>query len=134
MDYEKLLKRGLDKVPKKEKAGDRFEMPRLKVHKSGNRSVIANFSEAAGTLRRDPKHFMKFLLKELATSGELKGQGLEVQGVFTPDAVNKKLEKYVESYVKCQACGKHDTDLVREKGFFFVKCEVCGARDPVSKV
>ena len=134
MDYESLLKRGMDKVPKKEKAGDRFEMPRLKVQKSGSRSVITNFSEAAGTLRREPRHLMKFLLKELATSGELKGNGLEVQGAFSPDAVNKKLEKYVESYVKCQACGKHDTNLVREKGFFFIKCEVCGARDPVSKV
>lgn len=134
MDYEKLLKRGLSKVPKKEKSGDRFELPRLKVQKSGSRSIITNFSEAAGTLRREPKHMMKFLLKELGTSGDLKGHTLEVQGVFMPDAVNKKLEKYVESYVKCQACGKHDTNLVKEKGFFFLKCEVCGARDSVSKI
>ncbi len=134
MDYEKLLKRGLSKVPKKEKLGDRFEMPRLKIQKSGSRSTLVNFSEAAGTLRRDPKHLMKFLLKELATSGEAKGSSIEVQGIFTTEAVSKKLEKYVDMYVKCPECGKCDTNLVKERGFFFIKCEVCGAREAVSKV
>jgi translation initiation factor 2 subunit 2 len=109
-------------------------MPRFKVQKSGSRSVLTNFSEVAGALRREPKHLMKFILKELATSGELKGASLEVQGSFFPDVVNKKLEKYVESYVKCPECGKHDTNLTKERGFFFIKCEVCGAREPIGKV
>ena len=134
MDYEKLLTRGLAKVPKKKQGADRFEMPGFRIQKSGSRSTLVNFSEVAGTLRRETKHLMKFLLKELATSGELKGNGLEVQGIFMADAVNKKLEKYVETYVKCPECGKHDTNLVRERGFFFIKCEVCGARNPVGRV
>jgi translation initiation factor 2 subunit 2 len=134
VDYEKLLKRGLDKVPAKEKSGERFEMPVLRVQKSGSRSILVNYSEVAGVLRRDPKHLMKFLLKELATSGEAKGSSIEVQGVFNQDVVNKKLEKYVEGYVKCPECSKHDTNLVKERGFFFLKCEVCGAREPVGKV
>ncbi len=132
--YEKLLGRGLARVPKKEKAGERFEMPGFRVQRSGSRSLLANFSEVAGTLRREPKHLMKFLLKELATSGEAKGHGLEVQGVFTTEVVNKKLEKYVDLYVKCPECSKHDTNLVKDRGFFFIKCEVCGAREPVGKV
>jgi translation initiation factor 2 subunit 2 len=134
MDYEKLLKRGLEKVPKEERTGERFEMPVLKSQKSGSRSILSNFSEVAGTLRREPKHLMKFLLKELATSGEFRGSALEVQGIFTQDAVNKKLLKYVDAYVKCPECGKHDTNLVKERGFLFIKCEVCGAREPVGKV
>jgi translation initiation factor 2 subunit 2 len=132
--YEKLLGRGLARVPKKETTGDRFEMPRFGVQRSGSRSLIVNFQEVAGTLRREPKHLMKFVLKELATSGELKGSGLEVQGAFTTEVVNKKLEKYVDSYVKCPECGKHDTQLVKERGFFFIKCEVCGAKEPIGKV
>jgi translation initiation factor 2 subunit 2 len=134
MDYDQLLKRGLSKVPKKEKAGERFEMPDFRVQKSGSRSVIVNFSEVADVLRRDPKHLMKFLLKELATSGESKGSSLEVQGVFASEAVNKKLEKYVQAYVACPECGKHDTHLTKDRGFFFMKCEVCGAREPLGKV
>lgn len=132
--YEKLLGRGLARVPKKERTGERFEMPGFRVQKSGSRSLLVNFSEVTGILRRDTKHLMKFLLKELATSGEAKGTGLEVQGVFTTEAVNKKLEKYVDLYVKCPECAKHDTNLVKDRGFFFIKCEVCGAREPVGKV
>ena len=134
MDYESLLKRGLAKVPSKEKGKDRFEMPVLKVQKSGSRSILVNFNEVAGILRRESKHLMKFLLKELATSGEAKGQSLEVQGSFTPDAVNKKLQKYVVTFVECPECHKHDTNLSKDRGFTFMKCEVCGAREPVSKV
>jgi translation initiation factor 2 subunit 2 len=134
MDYVKLLSRGLAKVPAKEKGKERFEMPVLNVQKSGSRSVLANFGEVARTLRREPRHLMKFLLKELATSGELKGQGLEVQGNFTRDVVNKKLEKYVAVFVECPECHKHDTQLLKDRGFMFMKCEVCGAREPVGKV
>ncbi len=133
-DYEELLKRGLSKVPMKDKGGERFVMPRFRVQKSGSKSVIVNFSEVASALRRDSGHLMKFLLKELATSGEAKGQGLEVHGVFMADAVNRKLEKYLELYVRCRECGKHDTNIVKERGYSFLKCEVCGARDPVGKV
>ncbi len=133
-DYEKLLERGLKKVPDKQKAADRFVMPTSRIQKSGSRSIITNFQEIAGALRREPKHLMKFLLKELATSGELKGPALEVQGGFSADIVNKKLDKYVVSYVRCPECGKHDTNLVKEKGTLLIKCEVCGAREPVSKV
>ncbi len=133
-DYEELLKRGMKGVPSRETEVDRFEMPMFRVQKSGSRSVLVNFSEVADALRRDRKHLMKFLLKELATSGEAKGTCLEVQGVFSTDAVNKKLEKYVDSYVKCPECGKHDTNLVKEKGFFLLKCEVCGARESVGRV
>lgn len=134
MDYEKMLARGLAKVPDKEKSGERFEMPVLKVQKAGSRSVLVNFNEVVGVLRRDQGHLMKFLLKELATSGEMKGSSLEVQGGFSQDLVNKKLLKYVESYVRCPECGKHDSELVKEKGYFFIKCEVCGARTAVGKV
>jgi translation initiation factor 2 subunit 2 len=132
--YEELLTRGLKQVPEKEKSGERFKMPEFRVQKSGSRSVLVNFSEVAGILRREASHLMKFLLKELATSGELKASGLEVQGVFGSDVVNKKLEKYVDTYVKCPECGKHDTELKKERGFSFIKCEVCGAREPVGKV
>ena len=132
--YEVLLKRGLKRVPAKEKSDERFKMPSLSVQKTGSRSLIVNFAEVAKALRREPKHLMKFILKELATSGELKGVSLEVTGVFSTEAVNRKLEKYVDMYVKCPECGKHDTELVKERGFIFIKCEVCGAREPVGKV
>ena len=133
-DYEKMLKRGLAKVPKKSAGGERFEMPRLQAHKAGSRTIMPNFCDVASALRRDSNHLLKFLLKELATSGEVSGKKLEVLGNFNEDVVNRKLEGYVKTYVLCRECGKPDTKIVKEKGFTFIKCEACGARHTVAKV
>ena len=135
MDYEKLLNRGLKKVPLKEKGSkERFEMPRAQVFISGSRTTILNLGEIASILRREPAHIMKFLLKELATKGEIEGSKANFQGVFSSHVVNTKIESYVKTYVICPECGKPDTKLTRDDRQFFVKCEACGARHPVSRV
>jgi translation initiation factor 2 subunit 2 len=132
MDYEKLLQRGLKKVPEKLKEKSRFVIPKVDATKSGARTNINNIQEVADGLRRDVKHLVKFLLKELATKGEMEGKKLVVLGNFHPDAINRKIELYVKNYVICEECGKPDTKLVKEKGFVFLVCEACGARHPVS--
>jgi translation initiation factor 2 subunit 2 len=134
MDYKELLKRGLKKVPEKIETKERFEMPRMWVQIAGSRTTMTNFSEVSAALRRNPKHLMKFMLKELATKGSLSGTRLEVQGNFSEEMVNRKLDLYVKNYVACPECGKHDTKLVKERGFAFIKCEVCGARHTAAKV
>jgi translation initiation factor 2 subunit 2 len=133
-EYEKMLKRGLSKIPKSVSSGERFEIPRMSAMKSGSRTVMSNFCDVANKLRRDPSHLLKFLLKELATSGEVTGKKLEVLGNHSEDVVNRKLENYVKMYVICRECGKPDTKIIKEKGFTFLKCEACGARHTVSKV
>ena len=77
---------------------------------------------------------MKFLLKELATKGEIEGQKANFQGVFSNHVINSKIETYVKIYVLCPECGKPDTKTIKEDRQNFVKCEACGARHPVSKV
>jgi translation initiation factor 2 subunit 2 len=134
MDYEELLRRGLKKVPEKIENKERFEIPRMRVSIAGSRTIITNFSEAAGMLRRDPNHVMKFMLKELATKGSISGTRLEVQGNFSEQLVNRKLDLYLKTYVQCPECGKHDTKMIKERGFAFIKCEVCGARHPAGKI
>ena len=134
MGYQELLRRGFSKVPKKEGGKDRFEMPRIRVQKSGSRTILVNVSDAAQALNREPSHMVKFLLKELATSGDVKGKALEVQGTFNEEHVNRKLEAYAKGFVQCPECGKYDTKLKKDRGFFFIKCEVCGASHTVQKV
>ena len=77
---------------------------------------------------------MKFLLKELATKGEIEGTKANFQGVFSDYVIKTKLESYVKVYVLCPECGKPDTKIIREDRQFFVKCEACGARHPVSRL
>ena len=134
MSYEELLKRGMKKVPDKIEDKERFEMPRMKVQMTGSRTTMTNFSDVATALMRNPRHLMKFMLKELATKGSISGTRLEVQGNFAEEMVNRKLDLYTKTYVACPECGKHDTKLEKERGFDFIKCEVCGARRTAGKI
>lgn len=131
MGYEDLLKRGMEKVPEKLKEKGRFETPRAEVKKAGQRTEIRNFRDIADTLRRKPRHLLKYLLKELATKGEVEGKKLVVLGNFSSNQVNRKLKAYVKDYVICPECGRPDTKLKEEEGVTVLVCEACGARHPV---
>ena len=134
VDYENLLQRAMKKVPKEKGSGERFETPKAKVFISGSRTTILNFGEIASNLRREPAHLMKFLLKELATKGDIEGQKATFQGTFSDYVINNKIESYTKSYVICPECGKPDSKLLRMDRQFIVKCEACGAKHPVSRV
>jgi translation initiation factor 2 subunit 2 len=132
--YEELLKKGLKKTHGQAETSERFELPRSQVQRAGQKTIITNFTEIAGHMRRDQNHVLKFLLKELATSGELQGSRLTVIGSFPETAVDSKIDKYAKTYVFCTECKKPDTKLVKEGDFVIMKCEACGARHPVPKV
>ncbi len=132
--YEELLDMALSKVPKKTESDERFVIPKCDILPTGARTTIINFMDIVSTLRRDENHFLKFLLKELATSGDRQGKSLIVLGKFPPSHINRKIESYVKEYVLCEECGKPDTKIVKEDRIQFLKCEACGARHPISGV
>ncbi len=131
MDYELLLKRGREKLPESALHVERFEVPKVRGHIEGNKTIISNFSQIADALRRDPKHLLKYLLKELATPGELKPAGLVMGSKVPASRINEKLQQYADEFVICKECGKPDTLLQSEGGFAFMKCQACGARKAV---
>lgn len=128
MDYESLLEKGIKAIPKRADSGERWEIPKAILEKAGRRTIICNIIDIATALRRDPNQLIKFLLKELATKGELQGQRLFVLGVFTTDGINKKIELYVKQYVLCEECGKPDTKISKDGRYLIMKCEACGDR------
>ncbi len=134
MDYENLLKRAMDKIPKVSDASDRFKVPEVSAFLMGMKTLINNFTEIANAVRREPEHLQKFLLKELATKGELSGQKLIVQGKFTKMVIEKKIELYLKEYVYCPDCGKPDTKIAKEDRFLFLKCEACGSKHVIKKL
>ena len=133
-DYENLLKRGLEHLPESSKGNDRFTIPKANVLVQGAKTIIVNFYEIAHTLRRDPKHMLKFFLKELATSYEESNKTVIFQGRFPSPLINRKLEAYVREYVLCPNCGKPDTKLIKIDRIDFIKCEACGAKHRVKKL
>lgn len=131
--YEQLLKKALEKA-KAKTSGERFEMPRAETAVQGAQTIIRNFSQIAAALRRDEKHLMKYLAKELAAPAHLEGGRAVFQGGIQQRIVQQKLESYVKEYAFCKECGKPDTKLAKEGTVTIMKCEACGARAPVKQI
>ncbi len=131
MDYNQLLERGMKKLPEKVRETSRFEVPNVRGHIQGNRTIISNFFQIADTLRREPQHMLKYVLKELATPGELKKTGFIIGTKVPASRINEKIHQYAKEFVVCPECKKPDTKLVKEDKFMFLKCSACGARHPV---
>jgi translation initiation factor 2 subunit 2 len=132
MKYEDMLKRGRDLLPESVHAADRFEVPRVRGHIQGSRTIISNFSEISSTLRRESNHLLKFILKELATPGEMKNNGYVVMGSkVAASRINDKIKLYAKQYVICPECGKPDTKITKEKEVSYMKCQACGAKSPI---
>jgi len=131
-----LLKRARENLPESVFEKERFEIPKARGHLEGNKTVISNFIQIASTLRRPVEHLLKFILKELATPGEIKRSGLLVLGAKVPASrINEKIRQYAYEFVLCPECSKPDTEMIREGEFMFLKCTACGNKKPIkSKV
>ena len=128
MGYEELLQRARARLPEAVFEKARFEIPNARGHLEGNKTVVSNFPQIAASLRRPVDHLLKFLLKELATPGEMR-RSLLVLGTKVGSArINQKLRQYAEEFVFCRACGKPDTDIKAEGDFSVFGCHVCGNR------
>jgi|SaaInlStandDraft_3_1057020.scaffolds.fasta_scaffold102403_2 translation initiation factor 2 subunit 2 len=126
--YDQLLKKAYSSIPKTSKETSRFEVPTISGGFEGNRTHVSNLKQIASKLGRDINHLMKFLLKDLATTGEWKGNNFYFVGKFNSRMLNEKVAKYVKEFVTCNQCEKPDTEIHKEKGITFKQCQACGAR------
>ncbi|MFH1210971.1 MAG: translation initiation factor IF-2 subunit beta [archaeon] len=132
MDYKQLLERARKNLPEKtNQSSERFEMPKVKGHVEGNKTVIINFSQIASTLNREQEHLLKFLQRELATPAQVDGPRLIFGRKLPSSLINSKIETYAKNFVLCKVCGKPDTKIIKEGDFKFLKCAACGAKNPI---
>ncbi|MBN2112008.1 translation initiation factor IF-2 subunit beta [Candidatus Woesearchaeota archaeon] len=131
MDYEKALKRARGSLPESVFEKERFEIPKVKGHIEGNKTIITNFRQIASVLGRQVEHLQKFVLKELAAPGDLRPSGLVIGTKMAASRVNDKIKQYADEFVFCPECGKPDTKLIKEGEFLYLRCEACGAKKPV---
>lgn len=131
MEYEELLKRARDQLPESVFEKERFEIPKVLGHIQGNKTVISNFHKIAESLGRPVDHLLKYLLKELATPGQLRPNALIVGTKISASRINEKIRQYANEFVLCSDCGKPDTNIVKEGGFAFLHCLACGTKKPV---
>ena len=131
MDYKKMLLEGRKCLPKKVDKKERFEVPKVKGHLQGNTTVISNFHQIIQGLGRTKEHILKFLLKELATPGDVTKTALILRRKISASSVNEKIQKYAKMFVICQLCGKPDTKIIKEGGIGFIRCMACGSKNPL---
>jgi len=129
--YEQLLNDAYKKIKKVESSSGRFEIPKVEGHFEGKKTIITNFLQIASYIRRNPEHFQKFMLKELAASGQKEGERLVLNMKVPSAKINQKIEQYVKEFVLCRECGKPDTELIKQDRFSFIHCLACGAKHSV---
>jgi len=129
--YGALLKRAKEKMPESVHEKERFELPKVRGHLEGNKTIITNFLKIAQTLSRDPEHLLKFILKELATPGVIRGSTLVVGTKVSASRINAKIRQYANEFVLCSECGKPDTKIIKEGQLAALRCMACGAKKPV---
>jgi translation initiation factor 2 subunit 2 len=131
MTYESLLEDAYKKVKTMEGNNERFEIPKIQGHFQGKKTILTNFSQIVSHIRRNPEHFQKFLLKELAAAGQREGDRLVLNKKVPSAKINEKIEQYAKEFVLCKECGKPDTELTKEDRLTFIKCLACGAKHSV---
>ncbi len=132
--YQDMLDRFYEEKPEETKKEERLEIPKPQTHIQGGETIIKNFKRISEALRRDPKHLLKYLSKELATAGNLQRSQATLKGRFRNYQVKEKLERYIKEYVTCQECGKADTKFMKVRGIQHKRCEACGARTSVKEL
>ena len=132
MSYKDLLNEVRKDLPESVFLKERFEIPKVKGHQQGNRTIISNINQIANDLGRAVGHLLKFVLKELAAPGEIKKSGALIIGTKVPASrINEKIRKYAEEFVLCKECSKPDTKIEKDKGISYLKCTACGSRSVV---
>lgn len=126
--YEKWLDRAYEKFPKGLSKKSRFELPEIQSIIIGNRTFMKNFKHICETINRDEQHILKYLVKEMATAGNMEGEQVIFQGKFGANLIKHLLEEYVKKFIICPVCRSPDTKLIKEDRFRFLVCEACGAK------
>mmetsp|Transcript_22062 Transcript_22062/g.32024 ORF Transcript_22062/g.32024 Transcript_22062/m.32024 type:complete len:403 (-) Transcript_22062:197-1405(-) len=115
----------------------RYKMPKVigKVEGRGNgiKTVIANITELATSLHRDPAEVTKFFGTELGaqTKWNAEDERAIVNGQHTDPQLQNLVFRYCEFFVLCPTCRLPETDYKIKNGAIFHKCHACGSKEMV---
>jgi translation initiation factor 2 subunit 2 len=130
--YSVLLERARAKLPPVRAGAERFQVPDADVMTDGKNTVIRNFQEIAGVLRREPAHVIGFLAREFGCPGVLDLPRGILKSRLAKEAIDLRIKEYTQKYVICSECKRPDTHLQKEARFTLLVCEACGAQRPVT--
>lgn len=126
-----MLDRAKEILPEEAEETSRFEVPKVRGHLEGSKTVINNWQEIANALGRKQEHLLKYIQKEMATPGEIIKGAVVFGSKLSASKMNEKIRQYADEFVICPTCGKPDTKLTREAGIYFIKCQACGSKNSI---
>ncbi|MCL4383340.1 MAG: translation initiation factor IF-2 subunit beta [Candidatus Marsarchaeota archaeon] len=128
-EYFELLDRAFSKRPDLAIDISDFKIPKVDAFIEGNKTIIRNIGIIADKGRRKIIDIARFLSKELGVPVNNEEQRIIINGKFTTEDLDKRIEKYFHTYVICKECKKPDSHLeVIGGGMYNFICEACGAR------
>jgi len=134
LSYGEMLEKAYKELPPEVFRHERLEVPRASCTIAGSRTFLNNFKEICNVLNRDPTHLLRFLSREMATSGMIDGPRAIFQGKFECETFNRLIKRYMNEFVMCPICRRPDTKIIKEKRLHFLVCEACGAKSPVRRI
>ena len=127
MEYENMLDRVYETLPKRTLSRERFEMPKAESFIQGNKTIVKNFSVILKKINRDERHLFKYIAKEIGTAASLSEGRMILNGKFSNQQVNTLLENYIKQFVLCPECKRPDTAVIEKRNIKMLHCEACGA-------
>lgn len=135
VEYEKMLQKAHELLPKEALTTERFELPRLESSLQGTKTIVKNFQQVVKTINREAKHLMKFFTNELGVPITFDESKLSINGKFSEAQLNQSFKSYANEYVLCHECKKPDTKIMEQaSGVKVLKCDACGASKPVKRL
>lgn len=129
-----MLKKAQKEMPESAIEKSRFEIPKVVGHIEGNKTIVTNFVQIANILHRPAEHLLKYVLKGLATPGDIRGQTVIFGTKLAASKINDKIRQYAQEFVLCHECGKPDTKIIKEGKVAFLRCTACGAKHALKGV
>ena len=130
-DYQSLLDKAREGIPKDISERSRWTMPQPDIMIEGSQTILRNFSEIVDAMDRDANHVFQYLLNELGTSGSREQVRIMLKGKVPPKRIKEKIVSFVKTFILCGECKAPDTRFVREDRTTLLKCQACGATRPV---
>lgn len=95
---------------------------------SSKKTMISNFNEIISIINRQIEHVQSFFISELSTNCNIDSMSrMIIKGKFSQKQLESIFRKYINMYVLCDSCNKHNTTLIRDSltRIYFLKCDVC---------
>ena len=130
-EYLELLDRAFEKIPEGFHTSERWNIPTARIEYEGKNTIILNFKEIVDYIKRNEKLFIKYILQEVGTAGQTRGNKAVLKGKQKLNTLNRLIKAYCDYYVICETCGKPETIIQKEGRSHLMVCHACGTRHPV---